>query len=155
MEGAIPECANDATSPWCPCTMQRISFAKTKSDAVAKLDGTFKADKKARSAKNTASRGGSMLMSACKQLAVYLLAGIVQGHGQAPCVPANEACNLCLRSQQRRATHCSKMRVCVCVRLEWRVSDGCPVHALSCAQMRCCAGQGAQHQRQQHQHRQP
>lgn len=37
--------------------LQRIQFAKTKSDAVAKLDGSFKADKKSRSAKNSAVRG--------------------------------------------------------------------------------------------------
>lgn len=34
----------------------RIQFAKTKSDAIAKVDGSYKADKKARSAKNSAVR---------------------------------------------------------------------------------------------------
>jgi RNA recognition motif-containing protein len=39
-----------------PC-LQRITYAKTKSDAIAKLDGTFKADKKTRAAKGPAAKG--------------------------------------------------------------------------------------------------
>lgn len=36
---------------------QRIAFAKTKSDAVAKVDGSFKPSKSERSKKNAAARG--------------------------------------------------------------------------------------------------
>lgn len=36
---------------------QRITYAKTKSDAVAKVDGTYKPDKKSRAQKNAAARG--------------------------------------------------------------------------------------------------
>jgi hypothetical protein len=36
---------------------QRIQYAKTESDAVSKLKGTFKLDKKKRAEKNAAARG--------------------------------------------------------------------------------------------------
>jgi hypothetical protein len=36
--------------------LQKLSYAKTKSDAVAKLEGTYKPDKE-RSKKNAAARG--------------------------------------------------------------------------------------------------
>jgi hypothetical protein len=42
--------------PTPPPVLQRISYAKSKSDAVAKLDGTYKPDKE-RSKKNAAARG--------------------------------------------------------------------------------------------------
>lgn len=38
---------------------QRITYAKGKSDAVAKVDGTYKPDKKQRAQKNAAARGTS------------------------------------------------------------------------------------------------
>ena len=38
-------------------SLQRITYAKSKSDAVSKVDGTFIADKTARSKHNTAARG--------------------------------------------------------------------------------------------------
>jgi hypothetical protein len=40
----------------CVCRLQRIQFARTKSDAVAKLDGSYKPDKE-RSKKSAAARG--------------------------------------------------------------------------------------------------
>jgi hypothetical protein len=43
--------------------LQRIQFARTKSDAVAKLDGSYKPDKE-RSKKSAAARGAGLCM--CK-----------------------------------------------------------------------------------------
>ena len=46
------------------CHAQRIQFARTKSDAVSKIDGTYKPSKTERSKKNAAARGaGSVTMS--------------------------------------------------------------------------------------------
>lgn len=41
---------------WC---LQRLQFARSKSDAVSKLDGSFKPSKTERSKKNAAARGAS------------------------------------------------------------------------------------------------
>ncbi len=51
--GILPPDACPALHP-----MQRLSYAKGKSDAVAKLDGTYQGDQKpTRVAKNKAARG--------------------------------------------------------------------------------------------------
>ena len=44
----------------CSSALQRIQYAKTKSDAVAKLEGSFKPrDKRERQKKNEVARGGT------------------------------------------------------------------------------------------------
>jgi U2 small nuclear ribonucleoprotein B'' len=43
----------------CMACLQKVEYAKTKSDAVAKLEGSYKPDKKERSQKNAAVRGTS------------------------------------------------------------------------------------------------
>lgn len=52
--------------PFVVAATQRIAYAKTKSDAVAKVDGTFKPDTtKERAKRNAAARGASSTLS-CK-----------------------------------------------------------------------------------------
>lgn len=54
-----PDLPGLARAPGCVHAAQRISYAKTKSDAVAKLDGSFKGDKKR---KKEAAKGASSLL---------------------------------------------------------------------------------------------
>lgn len=58
---------NDAGRVLSAARSQRISYAKGKSDAVAKLDGTFKPrDKRERQKKNESARGARACMDAMR-----------------------------------------------------------------------------------------
>lgn len=57
---ATHHCTSHPPAPVARPTTQKIQYAKTKSDAIAKLDGSYKPDKKKdRAKKNEAARGAS------------------------------------------------------------------------------------------------
>lgn len=57
-DSACSQASGSSLSKFAQLDAQRISFAKTKSDAVAKVDGSYKPSKSERSKKNAAARGG-------------------------------------------------------------------------------------------------